>query len=451
METPYWNPRRETMPRAELEELQLLRLRRLVEWAGRSPLHRKRLAAARVEASIIRSLDDLRRIPFLTREEWMEGQLADSPWGSLMALPRESAVRYHKTSGTTGSKPLWVLDTTKDWEWIAEMWCYALWGFGVRPRDIVFMAFGYGMFIGFWGAHTAAEKIGCLVVPGGNMTTEARLRELVDTQASVVCATPTYAFRLAQEADILGIDLAGGPVRKLILSGEPAGSIPSTKARLEQQWGARVADTAGMTEVGTVSMFECSHQPGGMHIIEDNFIEEVVDPDSGEPVAYEKPGERVVTSFGRGMIPLLRYRTSDMVVRAPATRCSCSRCFDLYEGGVRGRIDDMKLVRGTNVYPSSVEAIVREFSAADEFQIRLYTVDGIRDEIEVALEWGSEDNVEASLEKVRRALTAAHGGLRFEIRHAKPGSLPRFELKAKRLVDERTPLGGYTEGAHNGS
>ena len=214
----------------------------------------------------------------MTRDDWMESQIADPPFGEVLAQPPEAAMRYHTTSGTSGSRPLAVLDGPKDWEWIAEMWCYALWGFGIRPGDSVFFAFSYGTFVGFWGAHYAAEKLGCLVLPGGNMTTEARVRQIMATDTTVVCSTPTYALRMAQEAQSLGIDLANGPVQRVLLSGEPAGSIPATKQLIEEQWGAKAADTAGMTEVGTIIMFECDHQPGGAHIIEDHFLEEVARP-----------------------------------------------------------------------------------------------------------------------------------------------------------------------------
>jgi phenylacetate-CoA ligase len=447
-ESPYWNPRHETLPRPELEALQVGKLQRLVAWAkARSPFYAERLAD--VEPGSIRGLADLARIPFTTRDDWMEAQLADPPYGKLLAVAEEGAVRYHMTSGTTGRTPIRVLDSTKDWEWIAEMWCYGFWGFGVRPRDRVFIAFGYATFIGFWGAHYACEKMGCLVLPGGAMTTEQRVRTIVDLGATVVCSTPTYALRMAQEARSLGIDLAASPVERLILSGEPAGSIPATKALIEEQWGAKAADTAGMTELGTIMVFECAHQPGGTHIIEDNYVEEVVDPETGEPVGYGELGERVVTSFGRAMIPVLRYRTRDLVIRRPGPSCSCGRTWDFYEGGIRGRVDDMKLVRGTNVYPRAVEAIVRDFPEVDEFQIRLYTVDEIRDEIEVLVELpGIDDGAPeagALLRRLGRGLAEAHEGLRFGVRCVEHGSLPRFELKARRVVDERTVIGGHGE------
>jgi phenylacetate-CoA ligase len=327
------------------------------------------------------------------------------------------------------------------------MWCYGFWGFGVRPGDIVFFAFSYGTFVGFWGAHYASEKIGCLVLPGGNMTTEARVKQILSMKATVVCSTPTYALRMAQEARSMGVDLANSSVKRLILSGEPAGSIPATKRLIESEWGAKAADTAGMTEVGTIMIFECEQQPGGTHIIEDHYIEEVVDPESGEPVGYGEQGERLITSFGRGFIPVLRYRTRDLVVRVPASACSCGRTFDIYEGGIRGRVDDMKLVRGTNVYPRAVEAIVREYKEIDEFRIHLYTADGRQDEIEILVEITQAPGrkPEEILHELRKALSQAHEGLRIGVKQVDAGSLPRFELKAKRLQDDRIVIGTASE------
>jgi phenylacetate-CoA ligase len=445
-DAPYWNPRHETMPRAEIDALQVRKLRNLLEWsAANVPWQAKRLADAGVAPDSVSSLDDLRRIPFMTREEWMQGQLESPPYGTVLAQPPELAVRYHMTSGTTGKTPIRVLDGLKDWEWIAEMWCYGLWGFGVRPADSLFVAFGYSTFIGFWGLHYAGEKLGCLVLPGGALQTEQRVKQIVDMGATVVASTPTYALRMAQEAKAMGIDLAASPVQRLILSGEPAGSIPATKKLIEELWGARAGDTAGMTELGTIMIFECESQPGGTHIIEDHYIEEVVDPETDRPVPYGEMGERVVTSFGRGFIPVIRYRTRDFVVKQPGSSCPCGRTFDLYDGGIRGRVDDMKLVRGTNVYPRAVEAIVREHGEIDEFQIHLYTAEGIRDEIEVLVEIPDQRaDAGVILSQVGKELAEAHEGLRFGVKQVEIESLPRFELKAKRLLDERIVIG--TEG-----
>jgi phenylacetate-CoA ligase len=442
-DSPYWNPKTETLGRETLDALRLAKLRYQTAWAAaRSPWYARRFAEAGFDPESLDSLDDLRRIPLLTREEWMESQAAAPPYGELPAIGPEGAIRVHTTSGTTGRGPLRALDSRKDWAWIAELWCYGIWGCGVRPADVAYIAFGYGSFIGFWGLHYAMEKAGVLNVPGGAQPTEARVRQILDFGATVVASTPTYALRLAQEAAVQGIDLQGSAVSRLILSGEPAGSIPQTKALIEEQWGAKAFDTAGMTEIGTIMVFECSAQPGGTHIIEDHMIEEVLDPATLEAVPYGERGERVVTSFGRGAIPLIRYRTGDLVCKVPAASCACGRGFDIYEGGILGRVDDMKLVRGTNVYPRAIEAIIREFPTVDEFQC-VITREGIRDEITLRVELkpgsGEWDTVS---DELHRRLALAHEGLNFRVERAGEGELPRFELKAKRTVDLRDqPIG----------
>jgi phenylacetate-CoA ligase len=194
-----------------------------------------------------------------------------------------------------------------------------------------------------------------------------------------------------------------------------------------------------MTEVGTIMIFECAQQPGGTHIIEDHFIEEVISPVTGEPVGYGDLGERVVTSFGRGFIPVIRYRSKDMVLKVPASTCSCGRTWDIYDGGIRGRWDDMKLIRGTNVYPRAVESIIREYAAIDEFQIYLWRKDDIQDEITIRLEIKPEFESEwpTLAQRLGKDLSEAHEGLRFNIERMEYGQLPRFELKARRLVDAR--------------
>ena len=442
----FWNPKNETLPREELQSLQLLKLRRMCEWAyANSPFHQRKFDVAGFKPEQLKTLNDIRRIPFMTREEWMESLIEKPMFGDLLATDPINAIRYHLTSGTSGRTPIRVLDSMKDWDWISEMWCYGLWGFGIRPEDTVYFAFGYGSFIGFWGAHYACEKMGALVIPGGAQTSENRIKQIIEMGATTVCSTPTYALHLWQKATEMGIDLAKeGNVNKLICSGEPAGSIPAVKRQLEEAWGAKCGDTAGMTELGTIMIFECSHQPGGTHIIEDHFIEEVLDPASDEPVGYNELGERVVTSFGRGFIPVIRYRTKDMVMKVPSSTCTCGRTWDLYDGGIRGRWDDMKLIRGTNVYPGAVEAIVREYTAIDEFQIYVWRKDDLQDEITINLEIkpGFEAEWPELGEQLAKDLASAHEGLRFTIQRMDHGYLPRFELKARRLVDAR-PVAQY--------
>jgi phenylacetate-CoA ligase len=437
-ESVFWNPKTETLDRDDLRALQLAKLRRVAEWAeSRSPFYRRTFAEAGFSADQLRTFADVERIPFLTREAWMASQAEHPPFGELPVAGAGAAIRLHTTSGTSGKQPLRALDTRKDWSWAAEMWCYALWGAGVRPHDIGYVAFGYGSFIGFWGLHNGLEKLGALTIPGGAQSTPARVKQIIDFGATVVASTPTYALRLAQEAETMGVDLKASPVRIVILSGEP--TPESTRSLIEEQWGAIALDTAGMTEISSIFMFEPADKPGGCHIIEDSFIEQVVDPATGRELPYGEAGERVTTSFGRGIIPLLRYRTSDLVVKLPHTVATSGRTWDVYEGGIIGRVDDMKLVRGTNVYPRAIEGIVRTYSDVDEFQVEI-TREGIRDEITLRVETVDAflDERWAELEEALRVdLADAHEGLRFHIHRAETGTLPRYELKARRLTDSR--------------
>lgn len=439
-DSPYWNPKTETLDRQELEGLQIAKLRRLCEWAvARSPHYAKTFGDAGFSPDQLTSFGDVERIPLLTRREWMDAQDRLPPYGDLSAIPPAKAVRLHTTSGTSGTTPLRALDDRRSWAWTAEMWCYGLWGCGVRPQDTAYVAFGYGAFIGFWGLHYALERIGSLTIPGGAQPTAARLRQIIDTGATVVASTPTYAIRLAQEAANLGIDLAASPVERLILSGEPAGSIPQTKALIEGMWGAHAYDTAGMTEIGSITTFECARQPGGTHVIEDHVLEEVIDPDTLQQAGYGERGERVVTSFGRGTLPLIRYRSADLVSRVPASACTCNRGFDLYEGGILGRLDDMRLVRGTNVYPRAIEAVVREFPEIIEFQTEVYT-ENLIDQIKLKVEI-PKHTPDAAWNDLRAALherlAYTHEGLNFQVERAAGDTLPRFELKARRMKDLR--------------
>jgi phenylacetate-CoA ligase len=438
--TPYWNPKNETLSREDLRSLQHRKLKRLCEWAyARSTFHRRRWEKAGFHPDQLRTVADIQRIPFMNREEWMDAQAEQPPFGTLPTVPRDLAIRYHTTSGTSGRTPLRVLDSTKDWEWVAEMWCYGMWGFGLRPKDVVLFAFSYGSFIGFWGAHAAGEKIGCLVLPSGGGSSEGRVKTILDMGVTTLCSTPTYALRLSQTATEMGVDLArDSQIDKVVVSGEPGGSIPAVKRQLELALGAKVSDMGGMTEIGTIMIFECAHQPGGTHIIEDHFIEETIEHDGDRLIPYGERAERVVTSLGRGFIPLIRYRTKDLVVKVPYTSCACGRTGDLYEGGIQGRWDDMKLVRGTNVYPRAVESIVRECTAVDEFQI-LLTREGVQDEITILVELkpGRDDHWPILHARLCKDLPDAHEGLRFNVQQAERNSLPRFELKAKRLLDNR--------------
>ncbi len=372
------------------------------------------------------SLEALASVPFTNKRELVVDQSVRPPYGSNLTFPPRDYVRLHQTSGTTG-QPLTILDTAESWDWWAECWEAVYHAAGVGAGDTVFLAFSFGPFIGFWSAYEGAKRIGALVVPGGGQSTSQRLRTVLTTGATVLVCTPTYALRLAEVAREEGIDIASSPVRVTIHAGEPGASIPSTRARIEEAWGARTYDHIGMTEMGAYG-FTCLNQDA-VHVNEAEFIAEILDPVTGAPVAEGEQGELVLTNLGRWGYPALRYRTGDRVIRGP-TRCPCGRTFLTLPGGVLGRVDDMVVVRGVNVFPSSIEAVLRQFPQVEEFRIIVTRV-GALDEVEVEAECPEELAPE-----VERALRGALN-LRAPVRVAPPGSLPRFELKARRLDDRR--------------
>jgi len=299
---------------------------------------------------------------------------------------------------------------------------------GVTAADRVFMAFSFGPFVGFWAATEGARQLGALMIPGGGRDSAQRLELMREVGATVLCCTPTYALRLAEVARETGFDLSSIPMRAVVNAGEPGANVPSTKARIEEAWGAKCYDHAGATEVGAHS-FECETQPGGTHLVESEYIAEILDPVTGKPVAEGERGELVITNLGRWGFPIVRYRTGD-IVRTTTQRCSCGRSSLRFEGGIIGRADDMVTVRGVNVYPAGVENILRKFAEVDEFRV---TVSKQRqmDEMDVEVELceGADPSVvHAIAERLDSMLS-----FRPRVHHMPRNALPRFEMKAKRF------------------
>jgi phenylacetate-coenzyme A ligase PaaK-like adenylate-forming protein len=433
-ERGYWNPVTETMPRERLRGLQWHKLRTSLDHARRgSPFWRTRIPDG------LRSLDDyLSRMPILTRDQVLDAEASSPPYGDFASCDPQLAIRHHQTSGTSGRPPVRTFDTARDWAWATDMWCTGLYGMGVRSHDRATVAFGYGLFIGFWGLHYALEKIGVTTIATGSFDSEARLRLLLEQGISVLACTPTYALQLAATARLMGIDLAReSRVRIVVCSGEPRAE--STKRAIAEAFGAFVGDSAGMTEAGTIFMFECTEEPGGSHIIESDFIEEVLDPDTLRPVPYGEPGVRVMTSLGREGIQMFRYWSNDIVVRRPWSECTCGRSWDWYEGGVRGRHDEMRKVRGVFFMPVMVEDVVRAFPEVDEFQSSLRTIEDL-DTVVVQIEPRRDVPAERHGELAGRVRTELERRLSLAsvVEIAATGSLPRLEMKARRFQDERT-------------
>jgi phenylacetate-CoA ligase len=337
------------------------------------------------------------------------------PYGSNLTYPIEQYTRYCQTSGTTG-KPMRWLDTNTSWSWMIDCWCRVYEAAGVTATDHVFFPFSFGPFLGFWAAFEAATRLQCMTIPGGGMSSAARVQAILDNRVTVLCSTPTYAIRLAEIAAAERIDLSGSCVRRIIVAGEPGGSITSTRARIESAWpGARVVDHHGMTEIGPVS-YECPKRAGVLHVIESGYISEVLDS-----------GELVLTNLGRTGSPLLRYRTGDMVRLTRPAPCVCGSWEVGLEGGILGRVDDMIVVRGVNVYPSAVEEILRACGAT-EFRAEL-AMNHSLPELTIQVEATCPEPALKAEAALRNAF-----GLRVSVRRVEPETLPRFEGKAQRWL-----------------
>jgi phenylacetate-CoA ligase len=372
------------------------------------------------------------RAPFTTRQELTDDQLSCPPYGSNLTYPLERYARFHQTSGTTGLPMRW-LDTPESWSWMVDNWGRVLQISGVTRDDRILFAFSFGPFLGFWTAFEAGVRLGCLCIPGGGMGSAARLRVLLDNRVTVLCCTPTYALRLGEVAEQEGIDLAEGAVRTILVAGEPGAGIPATRARIERAWpGACVRDHHGMTELGPVT-FECPARQGVLHVMEDGFIPEVLEPGGASPVSPGERGELVLTNLGRTGSPLIRYRTGDLVRRAEEEQCACGHWDLALEGGILGRTDDMALVRGVNVYPSACEEVIRAFDGVAEYRVELLTGTAMA-ELRVQLEPAASCADPAALAREVAAAFRNAFNLRVPVAAVPPGSLPRFELKARRWV-----------------
>jgi len=426
-------PTEEALERRALEALQGERLAQLLaRLQGRNAFYTRKLEAAGVRAGSLSFPRDLRELPFTTKAELVADQAANPPWGTALTEPIDQYTRYCQTSSTTG-RPLKWIDTNESWQWLLECWKAVYRGARVGPGDRIFFPFSFGPFLGFWAAFDAGSQIGALCVPGGGMSSPMRLKLCTSVAATVVCCTPTYALHLVEVAAAEGVSLRESSVRVLIVAGEPGGSIPATRKRIEEAWGARVIDHHGLTEVGPVS-FECWEAPGYLHLNESRFLCEVLDPVTLEPVPDGTRGELVVTSLGRSASPVLRYRTRDVVVRR-SEPCPCGRSSARLEGGIVARDDDMVNVRGVNVYPTAIEAVLRDFHEIVEFRStvsRSHEMRTLSLEIEPVAGLGDGSALAAAVGKrLREAL-----GLNVPVRTVEPMSLPRFEMKARRFVLE---------------
>jgi phenylacetate-CoA ligase len=418
------HPDRATIESAQLEELRTL----VAELIPANKFYTQKLESVGVGFDVASLADFSARFPLTTKSELVADQLKHPPFGTNLTYPLNRYTRYHQTSGTSGA-PLRWLDTPENWESMIECWTEILRAAEVSAGDRVMFAFSFGPFLGFWLAFESAARLGCLCLPGGGLSSAARLRMMRDNGANILCCTPTYAIRLAEVAAAEKIETLSLGIKTIVVAGEPGGSIPATRAKLESLWpGARIFDHHGMTEVGPVT-FECPKQPGILHVIESAYYAEVIDPTTSKPAPS---GELVLTTLGRIGSPLLRYRTGDLV-QLSSKPCRCGRHNLSLEGGILGRVDDMIIVRGVNVYPSAIEEIIQRFGEVAEYCVH---VSGAAALAELRVEVEPTDrcqDADALVMQVQKALETAFS-LRVPVVAVAPGSLPRLEMKARRWV-----------------
>jgi phenylacetate-CoA ligase len=398
------------------------RVRELLELVReRNPFQRARLSTLPDEPT----LDE---VPPLTKRELIEDQGNHPPFGTNLTHPLRRYTELHQTSGTTG-RPLRVLDTAEDWAWWRELFADMLSVAGVEPGDRVALAFSFGPHVQFWAAREGLQELGAMSVALGGMTSVQRLQTIADVRATAVMCTPTYALRLIEVALEERLEGALESVRQVICTGEPGASLPAVRSRIEEGFGARCFDHAGLTEAGPFG-YPCP-EGGGMHVYERDFACEILDSEL-RPTPPGGRGELLVTPLRRTGFPVLRYRTGDVVVNAEE-RCPAGHDDRWLPGGIVGRTDDMVVIRGMNVYPSAIEEAVRGVSGSGEFRITFYSEPGGMDEIKLEVELADGGAARRLQETMRQQL-----GLRVRVVPVTHGTLPRVDGKARRVVDARS-------------
>lgn len=412
----------EQLDRAALSRLQLEKLNRLLATVRKdNRLYRNKLENCPAQ---LERLSDLSQFP-LTNKDELQPPPGAEPFALNRTYPVHEYTRCHQTSGTRG-RPLVVLDTAEDWGWWMEAWQYVLDAAGITAGDRAFLAFSFGPFVGFWSAFDALATRGALVVPGGGLNSLARIELMHLAKITLLCCTPSYALHLAEVAAEHNINLHEFAVNKIIVAGEPGGSIEATRRRIESVWNARVFDHAGATEVGPWGFADPDGR--GLYVNESLFFPEFVSVETGHPAQDGELSHLILTTLGRGGAPVIRYRTGDLVrpVWSPAGPCH----FVFLDGGILGRADDMVIIRGMNVYPSAIEQILHSFPEVVEYRItarKQGSMDGLLVEVEDHLQQPARIADELQLKL----------GLKFDVRCVPTMSLPRFEGKGRRFIDDR--------------
>jgi phenylacetate-CoA ligase len=438
-EAAYWDRARETMPAAERDELILRKIQSVMAWAWeKAPFYRSRWQAAGLEPGDVRSLADFARVPTIEKADLRADQAAHPPFGSYLCVEPREIVRIHGTSGTSG-RPTAFGWTHDDYARIAEAHARIMWSFGLRPGDMVFIGSIFSLYVGSWGTLAGVERLGATAFPFGagvpGMTLQA-VSWLRQMRPSAFYGTPSYALRIAETARAEGIDPRSFGLKIMFFSGEPGAGIPSTKAIIEDTFGAICIDSGSMGEVTPwMNITECAHRTG-MHLWQDLVYTELLDPQTRVPLPFGGTGTPVYTQLERRGQPMIRLVSGDLAEWTDAP-CPCGRTYPRFPRGIIGRIDDMLVIRGENVYPSAIEDVLRGFTElGTEFEI-VVTRPAALDELTVVAELAGPVDEDGLRERVVGSLKRQLG-IRPQVVFAGNGTLKRTDLKSRRVRDERS-------------
>lgn len=431
----YWQPELETMPRQQLEALQVEKLRRTIDICLQSPFYKRVLCERGITSDTIKTIDDVRRLPFTTKQDLRENY----PFG-LVGGNMKDAIRIHSSSGTTGN-PTVVTYSRHDIESWANMIARSMYMVGCRDTDVFQNSSGYGMFTGGLGFQYGAEKLGATTVPAAAGNSKRQIMFIRDFGTTCLHAIPSYAIRLAEVFHEEGIDPRSTKLHTLFIGAEP--HTDEQRRRIERLLGVKAYNSFGMTEMnGPGVAFECQEQ-NGMHLWEDNYIVEIIDPDTLEPVPDGEIGEMVLTTLDRTMMPILRYRTHDLTRILPGD-CPCGRTHRRIDR-IKGRTDDMFIIKGVNVFPMQVEKILVKYPGLGSNYLITLDSEGDNDVMTVDVELdGLNTDVYSELQRMTKDIQRALKDeilLTPRVRLVKKGSLPQSEGKAVRVKDLRPGRG----------
>ena len=431
-----WNPFLESLPLVKLREIQLRKVKRIINWAWlNSPFYREKLDRSGVVPKDIQTLDDLRSIPLTKKSEWLESQ-GSNTWGfgTNLAVPESDLIRYHQTSGTTG-KPVRLAFSTRDWNSWLECWGYGLSACNLTAKDRVLVCFPFNLFVGWWGGQDAARLLGCRVYSGGGMSTGDRLKVIREHRITTLMGAPSYLLRMGLHTGSKGeFNARVLGVKKLICGAEPGGSIPSMRKRLEETWNAEVFDHLGASEVGPWG-YECSFHPGGVHICESFFFLEFLDPETLKPARAGELSRVVITALEKFAQPVIRWDLKDLV-RVSKSSCPCGRSFRWLEGGILGRTDDLIKIRGVLLSPRAIEDVVQTFDKILDYRVVISEIRGM-DELTIHVGTRLLDIARDFLFQELEMALKERTHLRFKAQLLEEETLSKNEIKIRRVKDLR--------------